>query len=198
MVAKPFELSTELMPLNSRERDTSASGLPSYLLDYRAEEVIRLLAANNIDPHTAYFRGRPGESKNPAVAEGVERPTLTPLTPYTPGSFTDALDVYDGIYDEEAAKKIAREGPRRQTDGPPPVEYTFSKLATLFIDDTILNPIHAAGVTSGSFLDVYDKNVVDSLDSSGEGSLMKIAAIPDEQLALAAVAHIKLMYESVS
>lgn len=197
MTANPFELRTEQLHIHSREGSTHPSGLPPYLLEPRAEEVVRLLVASNIDPDTAYFRGRRLES----VAQA--EPSTVGLPPCLFDGSTDVLDVYDGIYNEDAAKKIARENTLSgRADHPQPPAYTLGSTDTLFLDDAAINPIYAAGVTDQSFIDVYDKARLEALSPTTEeetpaskSELTKTVSIPEEQLGLAAVARIQLIYE---
>lgn len=199
MATNPFELHTAPLYIHRKERDAHPSGLPSYLLEPRAEEVFHLLLVSNIDPNTAYFRGR-----RLGNVMQTEPPKVGSLLYMFDGS-TDALDVYDGIYDEDAAKKVAREGTSGgRTDNPQPQAYRLGSTDTLFLDDAAINPIYAAGVTDQSFIDVYDKAKLEALSPApiaeeetptSVPDLIKTVSTSEEQLSLAAVACIRLVYE---
>jgi hypothetical protein len=202
MAVNPFELATTPLHIDAMELDSFGDGVPPYLVGGVATEVVRLLVANGIDPSAAYFRGRGAEPENLAdVARQIEienRPGtwLGPDDRDPDDDYADRQDPYDDILGEAEARRIAQEEALgRQIDGAPTPVYSLGMIDALFSDDTLSNPIHLAGVTDESSIDVYDKAMVDSLDpGQEEASLTKIISIPDEQLALAALARVRLNY----
>lgn len=197
MAVNPFELATEVRTVDAMEMDQHADGIPPALVEGLATEVVRLLVKNGIDPSNAYFRGRQGEPDEIGAAAARIREVEEWGIDY--GAGYDEPHTYDEILLEPVRRNDATEAALgRQIDGDPNPEYTLGKLDTLFSDDTLINPLHEAGVSDESYLDVYSMPMIDSMDPGQEEGINKVVSIPEEQLALAAVARVHLQYNIVN
>lgn len=203
MPLNPFQLETAIHHIDAEEVFGHPDGVPPYLIEKLATEIVRLLVAKGIDPHTVYFRGRQGEPEDLVVSqqEIQEAKLWLALDQRDPDDdYADALHPHDDILERIGVQKTAREEALgRQLDGPPTPEYKLGTWDALFRDDVTINPIHLAGVSEDdSFIDLYDKLVVDGLCPGQEVAVTKMVAISDEQLALAALGCVQLRYEIIN
>lgn len=196
-----LEISRQIDAMEVDEHQDT-NGVPPHLLEGLAQDVVRLLVANGIDPHTAYYRGRDGDPVNYVD----DRKRVTELERWGDpddevAEAQETQNVYDDILEgEPLARSMAiEEALGRQIDPLRPM-YQLGKYGTLFSDDPLINPIYLAGVSvrNKSFIDVYDGPIVDGLDPTDPAEKSKVVEISDEELALAAIARIHLDFDIIN
>lgn len=214
----PKALETDVVHVDFSE--VGGGTLPDYLVGGVATDVIRKLVRAGIDPNTVYFRGREGqvaEDIRQAHYDGLEGEELDSVDDYGIRASDEIADreaqkdPYGYILGEEQARRLAREEALgRQIDGPPNPAYTLAPMDSLLDPTDSDNPIYAAGVQeqdeehpgSGSFLDIYDAALINSLqpdfNTRADRLYSRTVLIPEEQLSLAALAIVRLNYRIVN
>ena len=176
----PELLTTEPFHVDWLELD--GGELPEGLISQVALGVVRLLVRNGIDPSDVYFRGRRGVSPEAlgddndyltADQQRLDRARQASVGWHGVGEDDDYLttleaeDLPSVIWGEVERRKIRNEEALgRQIDGSPNPAYTMSLLDNLLDSGKDFHPVREAGVTDESYIDVFDRTMIDALNQT--------------------------------